>query len=283
MDRLFNDLNEVTGRIKAESVHLTDFPEVDESLIDKDLEDRMELAQRISSMVLSLRKKNNIRVRQPLNKIMIPVLNDHFRELVEAVKDLILSEVNVKTLEFITDESGILVKRIKPNFKSLGPKYGKLMKQISATIMQFGQDDIRMLEQKGEYRFTVDDQEVVLTPDDVEIITEDIPGWSVANQDHLTVALDLTITPELQEEGLARELVNRIQNIRKEKGFEVTDRIKLFLERNKETDKAFSNFGNYICSETLATLLFEDKLTGNHVEEFDLIDQIIVRLRIEKE
>jgi len=283
MDRLFTDLNEVTGRINAESVHLTDFPIADESLIDKDLEDKMELAQRISSMVLSLRKKNNIRVRQPLNKIMIPVLNEHFRKLVEGVKDLILSEVNVKSLEFITDESGILVKRIKPNFKSLGPKYGKLMKQISATIMQFGQDDIRMLEQKGEYRFTVEDREIVLTPDDVEIITDDIPGWSVANQDHLTVALDLTITPELQEEGLARELVNRIQNMRKEKDFEVTDRIKLHLERNKETDKAFTNFSNYICSETLATLLFEDELTGNHIEEFDLIDQIKVRLRIEKE
>ena len=283
MDRLFTDLNEVTGKINAESVHLTDFPVADESLIDKDLEDKMELAQRISSMVLSLRKKNNIRVRQPLNKIMIPVLDEHFRQLIEGVKDLILSEVNVKSLEFITDESGILVKRIKPNFKSLGPKYGKLMKQIAATIMQFGQDDIRMLEQKGEYRFTVDNQEIVLTPDDVEIITEDIPGWSVANQDHLTVALDLTITPELQEEGLARELVNRIQNLRKEKGFEVTDRIKLHLERNKETDPAFSNFSHYICSETLATLLFEDKLTGNHIEEFDLIDQLKVRLRIEKE
>ncbi|NOX85899.1 MAG: isoleucine--tRNA ligase [Chlorobi bacterium] len=283
MDRLFIDLNEVTGRINAESVHLTDFPEADESLIDKDLEEKMELAQRISSMALSLRKKNNIRVRQPLNKIMIPVLNDHFRELIEGVKDLILSEINVKLLEFITDESGILVKRIKPNFKTLGPKYGKLMKKISAAIMQFSQDDIRMLEQKGEYRFTVDDQEIVLTPDDVEIITEDIPGWSVANQDHLTVALDLTITPELQEEGLARELVNRIQNMRKEKGFEVTDRIKLHLERNKDTDKAFSNFSDYICSETLATLSFEDKLTNDHVEEFDLIDQIKVKLRMEKE
>ncbi len=282
-DRLFIDLNEVTGRIHSESVHLTDFPKADESLIDKDLEEKMQLAQRISSMVLSLRKKNNIRVRQPLNKIMIPVLSDHFRALIEGVKDLILSEVNVKSLEFITDESGILVKRIKPNFKTLGPKYGKLMKKISGAIMQFRQDDIKMLEQKGEYRFTVDDQQIVLTPDDVEIITEDIPGWSVANQDHLTVALDLTITPELQEEGLARELVNRVQNLRKEKGYEVTDRIKLHLERNKDTDKAFSNFSDYICSETLATLSFEEELTNNHVEEFDLIDQIKVKLRMEKE
>jgi len=283
MDRIFTDLNNVTGRLNIESVHLTDFPVADDSMIDKNLEERMELAQRISSMVLSLRKKNNIRVRQPLNKIMVPMLNEHFRNLLDGVKYLILSEVNVKRLEYITDESGILVKRIKPNFKNLGPKYGKMMKKLSAAILKFSQDDIRMLEQKGEYRFTLDDQEIILTPDDVEIITDDIPGWSVANQDHLTVALDVTITDELHQEGLARELVNRIQNLRKEKGFEVTDKIILHLEKNKETEKAFSKFSDYICSETLATLVFKENLTDNHFEEIELIDQITVKLQIGKE
>ncbi|HDO26518.1 MAG TPA: isoleucine--tRNA ligase [Bacteroidetes bacterium] len=282
-DRLFTDLNNVSGRKDALSVHLTDFPKADNSLIDKNLEERMQLAQRISSMVLSLRKINNIRVRQPLNRIMVPILSEHFRNLLEKVQDLILSEVNVKSLEYITDDSGILVKRIKPNFKTLGPKYGKLMKNIAAAIMKFTQDDIRMLEQKGEYKFMIDDQEIVLAPEDVKIITDDIPGWSVANQDHLTVALDLAITPGLQEEGLARELINRVQNLRKEKGFEVTDRIKLTLERNKDTDKAFSNFSGYICSETLATLSFEEELKNDHFDEFDLMDQIRVKLRVEKE
>ncbi len=281
-ERLFNDLNKVSNRHSAESIHLTDFPEVNEAMIDKDLEERMEMAQKISSMVLSLRKKNNIRVRQPLNKVIIPVLNERFRQLVTAVEDLILSEVNVKEIEYISEDSGILVKRIKPNFKSLGPKYGKLMKQLAGIINQFTQDDIRKFESEDEYQLKLEEEDITLNIEDVEISTEDIPGWSVANQDHITVALDMTLTTELQEEGLARELVNRIQNLRKDKGFEVTDRIKLFIEKNNETDNAFNNFKDYVCSETLSSMVIEEKL-NNESEEFELVDNIKVKIFLEKE
>jgi isoleucyl-tRNA synthetase len=282
-EQVFNDLNQVTKRFDVESVHLTDFPVADDILINKDLEERMGLAQQISSMVLSLRKKNNIRVRQPLNRIMIPVLSEHFREVVSAVEDLILSEVNVKSLEYITEDSGILVKKIRPNFKSLGPKYGKLMKQLSGIISKFDQDDIRRMESEEQYVININGDDIVLTSDDVEITTEDIPGWSVASQNNVTVALDMTITPQLEEEGLARELVNRIQNLRKDKGLEVTDRIRLQLEANDKTNNAFKNFKDYICSETLATLSVEDKLGDTDVENIDLLDGITIRLRLNKE
>ncbi len=281
-ERIFTDLNRVSGRQKVTSVHLTDFPVADENLIDKDLEERMEMAQMITSMVLSLRKRNNIRVRQPLNKIMIPVLSDHFREVVESVETLILSEVNVKELEYLTEDSGVLVKRIKPNFKTLGPKYGRLMKQISGEISKFTQEDIRKLETEESYQLNVQGEEVVIGLDDAEIMTEDIPGWSVANQDHITVALDLTITDELQQEGLARELVNRIQNLRKEKGLEVTDRIVLHIENNVQTISAFKSFEDYICSETLAKLKFEDALDNNETEILELVDDIEVKLALQK-
>lgn len=281
-DRLFMDLNHVSKRKKAISVHLTDFPKAETALIDKNLEERMELAQSISSMVLSLRKKNNIRVRQPLNKIMIPVLSEHFRQLLSAVEDLILSEVNIKELEYITEDSAILVKKIKPNFKTLGPKYGKIMKQLAALIQQFSQEDIREMERFGQFELEVNNEKILLTAEDVEISTEDIEGWSVANQDHLTVAMDLTITPELQEEGLARELVNRIQNMRKEKGLEVTDHILLFIEKNEKTDRAFSNYQQYICSETLATVQFEKYLSVEGAEVFELIEGTDVKFNIEK-
>lgn len=281
-DKVFTDLNKVSGRYEALSIHLTDFPIVDETLIDKDLEEKMEMAQRITSIVLSLRKKNNIRVRQPLNKIMIPVLNEHFKTVVKAVEQLILSEVNVKEMEYLTEDSGILVKKIKPNFKSLGPKYGKLMKQIAARIQQFSQDDIHELETSGKATFTVDTQEITINIEDVDIITEDIPGWSVATQDHITVALDITLTPELVSEGLARELVNRIQNLRKDKGLEVTDRIQLTIEKSGDTNHAFEQFKDYICSETLAQITFAEHLEANTVEHIDLVDGIGVKLRIEK-
>jgi len=282
-DKLFRDLNNVSKRSKAISVHLTDFPKADESLINKDLEERMELAQKISSMVLSLRKKSNMRVRQPLQRVMIPVLDNRFRELVSAVEDLILSEVNVKKLEYITDESGILVKKIKPNFKSLGPKYGKLMKQIAAAVTQFNQDDIRKFEAEKQFSINLTDEEIVLSLEDVEIGTEDIPGWSVATQDHLTVALDLTLTPELKAEGLTRELVNRIQNLRKDIGLEVTDRIRLNIEKNVSTDEVFNGFSKYICSETLATLHFVEKTDAEKLVEIELLEGTSVRLSIEKE
>ncbi|RLD90070.1 MAG: isoleucine--tRNA ligase, partial [Bacteroidetes bacterium] len=280
-DRLFTDLNNISNRFDDISVHLTDFPLVDETMIDKDLEERMELAQQISSMALSLRKKSNNRVRQPLNKIMIPVLNGKFKTQVQAVEKLILSEVNVKSIEYITEDSGVLVKKIKPNFKTLGPRYGKLMKQIAASFNGFNQDDIKKLEQEKEYHLTINEQEVVITPEDVEISTEDIPGWIVANQGNLTVALDISITPELKQEGLARELVNRVQNIRKETGLEVTDHIVLTIEKNKETEEAFTAFTEYICSETLAELEMVEKL-DEITHEPELIDGITAKIAIHK-
>ncbi len=281
-DRLFTDLNRVSDRFTDISVHLTDFPAVNQDMIDKDLEERMELAQQISSMVLSLRKKSNNRVRQPLNKIMIPVLNQKFKTQIQAVEKLILSEVNVKTIEYISEDSGVLVKKIKPDFKALGPRYGKLMKQIAAAVNGFSQDDIKKLEKEKAFNLTIDGQEVVITPEDVVISTEDIPGWIVANQGNLTVALDISITPELKQEGLARELINRVQNIRKEMGLEVTDHIVLTIQKNEETDEAFTAFKNYICSETLATLKIVEKLEDDDVYEPELIDGITAKFSIRK-
>jgi len=282
-DKLFIDLNNVSKRLDTVSVHLSDFPVADEKLINKDLEERMRLAQKISSMVLSLRKKSNQRVRQPLERIMIPVLSKHFREVVSDVEDLILSETNVKRLEYITDESGILVKKIKPNFKSLGPKYGKLMKQIAGLVAQFNQDDIRKFETESKFSIDVGGEEILLNLEDVEIGTEDIPGWSVATQDHLTVALDLTLTPELKAEGLARELVNRIQNLRKDIGLEVTDRIRLTIEKNGLTNESFNQFNNYICSETLARLEFVESLDLETTVELELVEGTKVKINLEKE
>lgn len=282
-DRLFMDLNKVSKRHEHLSIHLSDFPVADNSLINKDLEERMELAQKISSMALSLRKKNNLRVRQPLNKIMIPVLNPHFKKVVSAVEDLILSEINVKEIEYLTEDSGVLVKRIKPNFKSLGPKYGKFMKQIAAAINQFSQDDIKSLEKDGIFKLAITDENIEISLEDVEISTQDIPGWSVANQDDITVALDITITDNLQKEGLARELVNRIQNYRKDTGFEVTDRIKVRIAKSDKTDSAFTEFKDYICIETLASIEFDILENINDAKEFVLVDDINTFIKIEKE
>jgi isoleucyl-tRNA synthetase len=255
MDRLFTDLNNTTGRHKAISVHLSDFPKYDEKLIDKKLEERMELAQKISSMVLSLRKKQNIRVRQPLNKIMVPVLDKNFREQLEGVKSLILSEVNVKQLEYLEEGSGVLVKKIKPNFKTLGPKVGRHMKSIAAAVGQFTKEDIAKIEKDGKYDLVFDGDKIELLLSDVEIMSEDIPGWLVTSSGPLTVALDITITDQLKQEGIARELVNRIQNMRKDKELEVTDKIALRIQRNNMIDAAVNNNLNYICSETLASSL----------------------------
>jgi isoleucyl-tRNA synthetase len=282
-DRLFMDLNKVSKKHKYDSIHLSDFPVADEKLIDKDLEERMEFAQRISSLSLSLRKKNNLRVRQPLNKIMIPVLNNRLKEVISAVEDLILSEINVKGIEYLSEDSDILVKRIKPNFKSLGPKFGKLMKQIAGAVNQFSQDDIKKLEKEGKFTLNLDGSNLEIGLEDVEISTQDIPGWSVANQDDLTVALDITITEELQQEGLARELVNRIQNFRKDSGFEVTDRIKVKIAKSEKTDDAFTKFQNYICMETLATIEFDALENINNQTEFTLVDDINTFVNIEKE
>ncbi len=252
MDQLFNDLNKVTNNNAEASVHLTLFPEVEEQWIDKDLEQRMQYAQEISSMILGLRRKVSLKVRQPLQKIMIPVLSSEFQEQLEKVKDLILSEVNVKEMEFLTDTSGVLVKKIKPNFKTLGPKYGKIMKQIAAVVNQMSQEDIAQIEREELLNLTIADQPVELLLEDVEIMSEDIPGWLVANEGKLTVALDINITDDLRHEGIAREFVNRIQNIRKESGFDVTDKVKVDIQKNDVIIKAVNHYKNYIASQTLA-------------------------------
>ncbi|MBR3413398.1 MAG: isoleucine--tRNA ligase [Bacteroidales bacterium] len=250
-ERMFLDLNNVTHRIDAASVHHVAFPEVHEEMIDKELEERMQLAQQICSMGLSLRKKSNLRVRQPLSKIMLPVQDDRFRQQVEQVKHLICSELNIKEIEFIAPDNDLLVKRIKPNFKTLGPRYGKIMKAISNEIQAFSQQQITALEAAGKCDLSIEGQPVEILLSDVEIATQDIPGWVVANEGSLTVALDITVTDELKAEGIARELVNRIQNIRKE-GFEVTDRIKVDLLHG-EWDEAVLAHKDYICNEILCT------------------------------
>ena len=281
-ERLFTDLNNTTGRFKTDSVHLTDFPVADESYIDTDLEERMELAQKISSMVLSLRKKTNIRVRQPLAKIMIPVSDDKFKTQLESMKQLILSEVNVKELEYMTDDS-ILVKKIKPNFKALGPKYGKLMKSISSALVQLDNEQIKQFESDGKYSLQIDGQDIVIDLTDVEILTQDIPGWLISTMGTLTVALDITITDELKEEGIARELINRIQNIRKEKQFEVTDKINVKIEKNNGLISAVKRNYSYICSETLAdSLELVDSLSENEKQVIELSDELKTHIIVVK-
>jgi isoleucyl-tRNA synthetase len=251
-EKIFRDLNNITKKWAVSSIHLTDFPKHNEEDIDSHLEERMDIAQKASSMVLSLRKKENIRVRQPLNKIMIPVATEAFKEQVEKVRNLILSETNIKTIEYISDTDGIIVKKVKPNFKSLGPKYGKLMKQLAASINQFDQSQISELENSGKFEMEIADEKVIITLEDVEIFFEDIPGWLVANEGKLTVALDISIDENLRNEGLSREVVNRIQNLRKDKGFEVTDHIELVFEKESKLEEAINQFKDYICNETLA-------------------------------
>ncbi len=279
-EQLYRDLNAVTHRDSAESVHLTRFPKADEKCIDKKLEERMEMAQLVASMVLSLRKKANIRVRQPLSRIMIPVLNDDMMQQLQKVEGLILSEVNVKKAEYLTGELNILVKKVRPNFASLKTRYAKLMGQLTKYFNTMNQEDIRSFEKNGGATITVEGQEVNLILEDALITTEDIPGWTVTTQDNMTVALDITISQDLFEEGLAREIINRVQNMRKDGGFEVTDKIILTIEKNADIMKPVERFGEYICSETLATLDMVDKLEG--VEAQELVDNISVRLMIKK-
>ena len=251
-DKLFEDLIAVTGREHVASVHLSDFPVCHEELIDKDLEERMQMAQSISSMVLALRRKVNIKVRQPLQHLMIPVLDEHQRSALEAVKALVLNEVNVKEMRFVDNTEGILVKKIKPDFKKLGPRYGKIMKALAAAIQQMSQEDINAFEKAGTFTLKVDGVDAVIDRADVEIISEDIPGWLVANEGRLTVALDITVTEELKKEGLARELVNRIQNIRKSSGFDITDKVIIKIASATEMDGAIQSFREYISNQVLA-------------------------------
>ncbi len=281
MEKLFSDLNGITVRHKEDSVHLALFPEYNTSLIDKDLEERMDIAQKISSMILGLRRKVSIKVRQPLARIMVPVPDKKFKKKFEAVKDLILAEVNVKEVEYIDDTASILVKKIKPNFKTLGPRYGKLMKEISSYISTLNAQQIVSFEADGQHVFSINGEEITLTTADVEIISEDIPGWQVANEGKLTVALDVTVSDDLRYEGIAREFVNRIQNIRKENGFDVTDKITVLIEDNNAVNEAVRRHSAYIASQTLATTVdLSDSFTA---EAKDIeIEEVVVKVEVRR-
>ena len=254
-DMLYSDLIAATGRDNVVSVHLAKFPEYKEEMIDKGLEVRMQMAQDVTSMVLALRRRVNIKVRQPLQCIMIPVVDEEQRAHIEAVKALIMNEVNVKEIQFVDGAAGVLVKKVKCDFKKLGPKFGKQMKAVAAAVAEMSQEAIAELEKKGSYTFNLDGAEAVIETADVEIFSEDIPGWLVANEGKLTVALEVTVTEELRREGIARELVNRIQNIRKSSGFEITDKIKITLSKNPQTDDAVNEYNDYIRNQVLGTSL----------------------------
>ncbi len=279
MERLFQDLNFITNRIKVDSVHHSSFPCSDTGKIDLELERRMDIAQKITSLVLSLRKREKIRVRQPLQKIIIPVKSIKMRSQIEKVKNILLSELNIKDIEFINPDSKILIKKIKPNFKSLGPKYGKNMKLIANSVNNFTIEDIKKIEIDGEYRIN---EEIIISLNDVEIFFIDIPGYKVVSQDNLTVALDITINEELKYEGISREFINRIQNIRKDSGFDVMDKISVFVEKNELIEKAINNNLSYICGETLADNIEIVNDIDKNFHTVELIDNLSVNMIIKK-
>jgi isoleucyl-tRNA synthetase len=282
-DQIFNDLNEVTGIDKTESVHIADFPKYNQAYIDKGLEEKMDIAQRVSSMVLALRRKVNIKVRQPLSKLMIPILDKSLKDKFEAVRNLVLTEVNVKDVEYITDTTGVLVKKIKPNFKTLGPKYGKLMKQISGAVAQMSQEDIMSFERNETFELNVDTEKISLALEDVEITSEDIPGWLVANDGKLTVALDINVTDELRDEGIAREFINRIQNIRKESSYDVTDKIEIQIQKHELINKAIEKHKEYIGTQTLAKSIdLVDQFEQNSVHFVEIDEDIKTNIKIER-
>ena len=269
-DRLYGDLIAVTGRESAESVHLADFPVCDEAMIDKELEERMQIAQDISSMTLALRRKVNIKVRQPLHTLLVSAIDEHQRAAVEAVQDIILNEVNVKELKFADAGSNILVKKVKPDFKKLGPRYGKVMKALAAAIQAMTQAEIATFERDGSFTFPIDGNACTVLTDDVEIISEDIPGWLVANEGRLTIALDITVTDELRREGLARELVNRLQNLRKSSGLEITDHIRVTLAPAEEMEGVLETYGDYIRRQVLADAITTTERSADMTDlEFD--------------
>ena len=280
-DWLFRNLNEASGKEKMESVHLVDFPISDASKVDKKLEQRMSYAQRISSLVLSLRKKDNLRVRQPLQRILLPILDEQYEVQVEKVKDLILAEVNVKKLEYVHDASGVIKKKIKPNFKTLGRRLGPNMKAAVGVISALNQDDISAIEKANHFLLNVGDETYDLTLEDFEIVSEDIPGWQVASDGELTVALDTSLTDVLRYEGIARELVNRIQNLRKSSDFEVTDRIVISIKEDERLMPVNEDFGTYIKEETLADeIVF---VTGEDgLEAFEINDELTVWIGVKK-
>jgi isoleucyl-tRNA synthetase len=277
MDKLYRDLTVATQSEKYDSVHLAEFPISVENYVNKMLESKMKKAQTISSLVLSLRKKEMIKVRQPLQKVMIPVLDANQRAEIEAVSDLIKAEVNVKEIVLLDDASGVLVKQIKPNFKALGPRFGKDMSLISKEIQGFSKEQIAQLDKEGSMDIVIAGNNVTLTLEDVEITSQDIEGLLVANSNGITVALDITISEELKQEGIARELVNRIQNIRKDSGFEVTDKIKVQLKRNGLLEQAILKNVDYIKSETLTRdLVFVDEIENGTEIEFDEIKTMLL-------
>jgi isoleucyl-tRNA synthetase len=278
MDQLYQDLNKVTGKESAESIHLTDFPVADESLIDEDLVEKTHLAQSITSMVFSLRKKENVKVRQPLQKVLVPVMDSKAEGQIMAVAELIKQEVNVKELQLINAEeaSHLIVKQIKPNFKALGPKLGKDMKVVGGEITNFDAEQISKLEKEGK----LDVQGYEITLDDVEISTKDIPGWTVTSDGKTTVALDLTLTDELKSEGIAREFINRIQNLRKDKDFDLTDRITIFLEEDTPFLNDIKKNEEYISSEVLSNKI-EIVSSLSNFNEIE-IDEVNFKLNIEK-
>ena len=281
MERLFLDLNAVSGMHSESSVHLVLMPEVEEKYIDKDLEERMALAQLSTSMVLALRKKVNIKVRQPLAKIIIPVLDSKIQEQLEKVKNLVLNEINVKEVEFITNTEGLITKKIKPNFKTLGKKYGKMMKDIAAAFAQFTQSDISAIEAAENYTFTVAGADVILERADYEITSEDMPGWLVATEGKLTVAMDITITDSLKKEGVARELINRIQNLRKEKDFEITDRIEVSIAKRNDVEESLVEFSSYVCEQTLCeNITLADSLEGADKVEWENGEMLDISIKL---
>jgi isoleucyl-tRNA synthetase len=280
MDRLYQDLNGITKLENSESIHLSEFPKFDASFVDKTLERKMENAQTIASLVLSLRAKEKIKVRQPLQKIMIPVDSEEEHNEILAVSELIKREVNVKEIELLTDASDILVKQIKPNFKVLGPKFGKDMRHIAAAVQKFTDKEINTVEKEGQISLEINGKLINLERSDVEITSKDIEGWLVANEGAITVALDVTITDELKEEGIARELVNRIQNARKDSGLEVTDKIRLTIGKFENLEAAVEANRNYVMNETLTEeLVFVDELNTGTPIEFESIKS---KLLIEK-
>jgi isoleucyl-tRNA synthetase len=277
-DALFQSLNAVTGRDKSESVHHTDYPVSNSAVVDASLEERMQLAMDISSLINSIRKKENIKVRQPLKKVLIPVLSKHMKAQIERVEDLVKSEVNVKEIEYLTEDNGFIKKKIKPNYIALGKKLGAKMKPVAAALAAFTQEDISKLEKDGTISLQIESEPLILQTNEVEITSEDIPGWMVANKDALTVALDVTITPELESEGNARELVNRIQKIRKDSGFELTDRILVKVTEHQDLNQSIAQFNNYICTEILADKLelVPELADGTEIEVNDIPLKVFV-------
>ena len=271
-DKLYRDLTAVTNGC-AKSVHLAKFPTVDESVINPTLEEQMQVAQDCTSMVLALRRKANLKVRQPLSTIMVPMMSEAQKADIEAMSSLILSEVNVKNIKFVGNEDGVLVKRVKPDFRKLGPKHGKVMKQLGKMISEMSQADIIEFEKNGSFTFTIDGTQATVEACDVEIISEDIPGWLVANEGNLTAALDITVTEELRREGIAREIVNRIQNIRKDNDFDITDRIKVVISKNENSDAAITEYTDYISKQVLAdSLIICDNVAGDDTTQLDMDD-----------